>query len=257
MHDDLEIGGKRTTVVTGGTSGIGAAIASAFVKAGDHVVVAARNDNGFAMKLGERAKFVKTDVSKPAELQALVQSAMEWTGRLDVMINNAGLSGWRPLDKIDEPFWAKMQDVNLKSVLFGCQAAAAVMGNGGTIINVSSMAGKRGTANNAVYCAAKFGVNGITQALAKELGPRGIRVNAICPVLVITNGLTDALVKEYAPAYGKPVEEFLDGFTKANSALGRLPEADEVAQLCLYLASSAASAITGQCPNVDCGVFPQ
>jgi 3-oxoacyl-[acyl-carrier protein] reductase/meso-butanediol dehydrogenase/(S,S)-butanediol dehydrogenase/diacetyl reductase len=247
----------RTTIVTGGTSGIGAAIAKAFYEAGDHVVIAARRDNGFAEKLGERAKFVKTDVSKPVDLHGLVKAAIEWTGRLDVMINNAGMSGWRPLNKIDESFWSTMQDVNLKSVIFGCQAAAAVMQKGGAIINVSSMAGKRGTANNAVYCAAKFGVNGITQALAKELGPRGIRVNAVCPVLVTTDGLMEALVQEFAPAHGKSVVEFLDSFTKANAALGRLPVADEVAQFCFYLASPAASAITGQCPNVDCGVFPQ
>lgn len=247
----------RTTIVTGGTSGIGAAIASAFYKAGDHVVIAARNDNGFAQMLGDRANFVKTDVAKPRELHALVQAAMEWTGRVDVMISNAGHSAWRPLDRIDESFWSMMQDVNLKSVVFGCQAAAAVMKKGGVIINVSSMAGKRGTPNNSVYCAAKFGVNGVTQALAKELGPRGIRVNAVCPVLVMTDGLREALVQEYAPAHGKTVEEFLNVFTEANVALGRLPSADEVAQFCLYLASPAASAITGQCPNVDCGVFPQ
>jgi NAD(P)-dependent dehydrogenase (short-subunit alcohol dehydrogenase family) len=248
---------QRTTIVTGGTSGIGAAIASAFHKAGDHVVIAARNDNGFAQQLRDRAMFVKIDVSKPRELHSLVQAAIDWTGRVDVMINNAGHSAWRPLERIDESFWTMMQDVNLKSVVFGCQAAAAVMKKGGVIINVSSMAGKRGTPNNSVYCAAKFGVNGVTQALAKELGPRGIRVNAVCPVLVVTDGLRDALLQEYAPAYGKTVEEFLDGFITVNSAMGRLPAADEVAQLCLYLASHAASAITGQCPNVDCGVFPQ
>ena len=248
---------SRTTIVTGGTSGIGAAIAKAFYDAGDRVVVAARRDNGFAAKLGERAKFVKTDVARPAELHVLVQATMEWAGQVDVMVNNAGMSGWRPLDKIDESFWSAMQDVNLKSVIFGCQAASRRMQPGGVIINVSSMAAKRGTANNSVYCAAKFGVNGITQALAKELGPRGIRVNAICPVLVMTDGLRAALAEEYAPAHGKSVEEFLDGFTKVNTALGRLPTAEEVAQFCVYLASPAASAITGQCPNVDCGVFPQ
>lgn len=248
---------QRTTIVTGGTSGIGAAIASAFYNAGDHVVIAARNDNSFAGTLGDRAKFVKTEVSNPRDLHALVQVAMNWTGRVDVMINNAGHSAWRPLDKIDEPFWSMMQDVNLKSVVFGCQAAASVMKEGGVIINVSSMAGKRGTPNNSAYCAAKFGVNGITQALAKELGPRGIRVNAVCPVLIMTDGLRHALVQEYAPAHGRTVEDFMDAFTKVNAALGRLPDADEVAKFCLYLASPAASAITGQCPNVDCGVFPQ
>jgi 3-oxoacyl-[acyl-carrier protein] reductase/meso-butanediol dehydrogenase/(S,S)-butanediol dehydrogenase/diacetyl reductase len=247
----------RTTIVTGGTLGIGAAIARAFHAAEDHVVIAARRDNGLAQELGERAKFVQTDVTRPAQLHALVHTAMEWTGRLDVMINNAGASGWRPLDKIDETFWSTMLDVNLKSVLFGSQAAAAVMHKGGAILNISSMAGKRGTANNSVYCAAKFGVNGITQALAKELGPRGIRVNAVCPVLVTTEGLTEALAQEYAPAHGVSVTEFLQNFTKSNSALGHLPTADEVAQVCLFIASPAASAITGQCPNVDCGVFPQ
>jgi NAD(P)-dependent dehydrogenase (short-subunit alcohol dehydrogenase family) len=247
----------RTTIVTGGTLGIGAAIVKAFHDAGDHVVIAARRDNGLARTLGERASFVQTDVTRPTELHALVKAAMDWTGRLDVMINNAGASGWRPLDKIDEGFWSTMLDVNLKSVLFGCQAAAAAMGVGGAIINISSMAAKRGTANNAVYCAAKFGVNGITQALAKELGPRGIRVNAVCPVLVATDGLTEALAQEYAPAHGSSIEKFLDGFTRSNAALGRLPTTDEVAQVCLFLASPAASAITGQCPNVDCGVFPQ
>jgi 3-oxoacyl-[acyl-carrier protein] reductase/meso-butanediol dehydrogenase/(S,S)-butanediol dehydrogenase/diacetyl reductase len=247
----------RTTIITGGTLGIGAAIASAFHDTGDHVVIAARRDNGLAQAMGERARFVMTDVSQPTELHALVNAAMEWTGRLDVMINNAGVGGWRPLDKIDDAFWSTMLDVNLKSVLFGCQAAAAVMSKSGAIINVSSMAAKRGTANNAVYCAAKFGVNGITQALAKELGPRGIRVNAVCPVLVTTEGLTEALAQEYSPAYGGSVVEFLEGFTRSNAALGRLPTTEEVAQLCLFLASPAASAITGQCPNVDCGVFPQ
>jgi len=248
---------ERTTIVTGGTLGIGAAIAKAFHAAGDHVVIAARRDNGLAPKLGERARFVRTDVTQPAQLHALVKAAMDWTGRLDVMINNAGASGWRPLDKIDETFWSMMLDVNMKSVLFGSQAAAAAMGKGGAIINVSSMAAKRGTANNSVYCAAKFGVNGITQALAKELGPRGIRVNAVCPVLVATDGLTEALAQEFAPAHGGSVEQFLESFTESNSALGRLPNVDEVAQVCLFLASPAASAITGQCPNVDCGVFPQ
>ncbi len=247
----------RTTIVTGGTLGIGAAIAKAFLRAGDHVVIAARRDNGLAQTMGERARFVQTDVARPAELHALVQTAVEWTGRLDVMINNAGVSGWRPLDKIDEGFWSTMLDVNLKSVLFGCQAAAAVMREGGAIVNISSMAAKRGTADNAVYCAAKFAVNGITQALAKELGPRGIRVNAVCPVLVATDGLADALSQQYAPARGSSVQEFLQRFTIANAALGRLPTTDEVAQVCLFLASSSASAITGQCPNVDCGVFPQ
>jgi NAD(P)-dependent dehydrogenase (short-subunit alcohol dehydrogenase family) len=246
----------RTVVVTGGTLGIGAAIAHAFHAAGARVVIAARNDNGLAETLGDNARFSPVDVCDPDALHRLADAAVQWSGRLDVFVNNAGRSDWRPLAEINETFWNEMLDVNLKSVLFGCQAAARAMTDGGVILNISSMAAKRGTANNSVYCASKFGVNGITQALAKELGPRRIRVNALCPVLVETEGLMAALDAEYSPAKGN-VSGFLESFTTANSALGRLPSASEVADFCLYLASEQASAITGQCVNVDCGVFPQ
>ena len=167
------------------------------------------------------------------------------------------MSAWRSLENIDEQFWAEMLDTNLKSVLFGAQAAARHMEKGGVILNVSSLAGKRGSANNSAYCAAKFGVNGITQALAKELGPRGIRVNAVCPVYVKTPGLQAALKNPDSPARGKDIGIYLKKFAKEQASLGRLPEAREVAELCLFLASPAASAITGQCINVDCGVLPQ
>jgi len=161
------------------------------------------------------------------------------------------------LEEIDEEFWDSMIDTNLKSVLFGSQVAARHLQKGGVVLNISSLAGKRGSANNSVYCAAKFGVNGITQALAKELGPRGIRVNAICPVYVNTPGLKSALQDPNSPAQGRNVQGYLEKFAEGQSALGRLPKAKEVADLCLYLASPAASAITGQCINVDCGVLPQ
>ena len=243
-------------MVTGSTLGIGAGIAKAFYATGDRVVISARRDNGFAASLGTRALFQSADVTEPAQLHQLVETAMSWTGRLDVFINNAGLSSWRPLALVDESFWHSMLDVNLKSVLFGCQAAAAALNAGGVIINISSMAAKRGTANNSVYCAAKFGVNGVTQALAKELGPRKIRVNAVCPVLVATEGLLAALDQEHSPAKDCAVD-FLESFARSNAALGRLPTVAEVAEYCVYLASPQASALTGQCINVDCGVFPQ
>ncbi len=247
----------QTVIVTGGTKGIGAAIVRAFYASGSNVLIGARSDNSLAKELGDRAQFCAVDVCKASEQRALVQAAQNWTGRLDVFVNCAGLSAWRPLAKVEEEFWHRVIDTNLKGTFFGCQAAAASLERGGCIINVSSLAGKRGSANNAVYCASKFGVNGITQALAKELGPRGIRVNAVCPVYVRTEGVLEALAEGDAPPSGEDVDTYLVDFIKLNSALGTLPTADEVASVCVFLASPAASAITGQCVNVDCGVLPQ
>jgi len=247
----------RTVVITGGGKGIGAAISRAFHARGAHVVIGSRNDSGLCDELGEGCTFHPTDVTEARQLHALVAHAVEGTGRLDVMINNAGVSWWKPLEEIDETFWNRLIEINLRGTFFGCQAAARHLRSGGSIINISSLASKRGSANNSVYCASKFGVNGITQALSKELGPRGIRVNAICPVYVQTEGLLEALKEKEAPAQGGDVARYLQDFTDANAALLRLPTAEEIAQACVFLASPGASAITGQCINVDCGVLPQ
>lgn len=248
---------EHTIIITGGSRGIGSAISQAFITAGHRVVIAVRNDTGLAKELGGRALFVPTDVRRREALSSLVMQAIEWSGRLDVLVNNAGLSAWRALSDIDEAFWQDMVDTNLKSVVFACQAAAPHLPRGGSIINISSLAGKRGSANNAVYCATKFGVNGITQALAKELGHKGIRVNAVCPVYVRTSGLEEALKDGQSPTGGKDVGIYLEEFAASQSALRVLPTGDQVAAACVFLASQAAGAITGQCINVDCGVLPQ
>ena len=107
-----------------------------------------------------------------------------------------------------------------------------------------------------MYCATKFGMNGLTQSLAKELGAFGIRVNAICPVLVKTEGLIKALNTKYSPAKMK-AEEFLNKFEQENAATGALPDGKDVAEMALFLASSQNKSITGQCINLDSGVFPQ
>lgn len=260
MHDDLTVAAAdpqsvRTVIVTGGTKGIGLDIVTAFHTNGDRVFAVARNrpDEG---TLPPGVEFVRCDVTDLAAQQQAVASISAETGRLDVFVNNAGRSAWRPIEQIDEGFLEEMLAVNLKSAFWGSRAAAAHLRSGGAILNISSLAGKRGSANNSAYVAAKFGMNGLTQALAKELGPRGIRVNALCPVLVETPGLRSALEAEDSPAAGSP-DVFLTRFAANQSALRRLPLGREVAEVAVTICSDASSAITGQCLNVDCGVLPQ
>ncbi len=247
---------KRTVIITGGNRGIGEAITRAFWDNGDHVLVGSRSEPVFLSNLHERIKHLLIDVRNESDHEKLAQTATDWTGKLDVYVNCAGFSDWRPMEEVDEDFWDTMMDTNLKGTFWGCKTASRHMPEGGCIINISSLAGKRGSANNSVYCASKFGVNGITQALAKELGPRGIRVNAVCPVYVQTEGLLTALKNPRSPSGGN-VETYLKEFAQRDSSLKRLPSADEVARLCLFIASPSASAITGQCINIDCGVLPQ
>jgi len=247
---------QKTVVITGGNRGIGFDITEAFVKAGYFVVVGARKDRELESKFGDKVKFVKIDVRREKDHFKLVEIAVEKSGVLDVYINNAGYSKWKPIGTIDDHFLDDLLATNLKGAFWGCKAAASIMKEGANIVNISSIAGKRGSVNNSAYCASKFGMNGLTQSLAKELGPRGIRVNALCPVLVPTDGLIEALKDPLSPAKGDP-KSFIENFTKANAALGRLPTGAEIASMCLSLVSQEASALTGQCINIDCGVFPQ
>lgn len=246
----------RSAVVTGGSRGIGLCITKAFVQAGYFTVVGARKDSGLKDSFGDSVEFLSIDVRQEENHVELAELAAERTGGLNVYVNNAGFSEWRPIEEINAQFLRDLLDTNLAGAFWGCKAAARFMKNAGCVINISSIAGKRGSANNAAYCASKFGMNGLTQALAKELGRRAIRVNALCPVLIETEGLIQALESPFAPAAGNP-KKFIEDFAKTNSALGRLPSGEDVAAMCVYLASDAARSVTGQCINIDCGVFPQ
>jgi NAD(P)-dependent dehydrogenase (short-subunit alcohol dehydrogenase family) len=247
---------RKTVIITGGNRGIGRNITKTFLDAGYHVVIGARNESGLLAEFGDKVTFVNVDVRNEADHNLLVDTAIRLTGRFDCYVNNAGFSEWRPIEEIDEDFLNNLINTNLKGAFWGCKAAAAKLDANGTIINISSIAGKRGSSNNSAYVASKFGMNGLTQSLAKELGPRQIRVNALCPVLISTDGLLDALKSPYAPANGDP-EKFISNFATGNAALKRLPTGLEVGNMCVFLDSQAASAITGQCINVDCGVLPQ
>jgi 3-oxoacyl-[acyl-carrier protein] reductase/meso-butanediol dehydrogenase/(S,S)-butanediol dehydrogenase/diacetyl reductase len=246
----------HTLVITGGSKGLGWAIAEKYLQNGWNVVSGSRSTRP-TIKADYRDRFrqIEMDVRNRVAHKTLVEEAIAWTGQVDCFINNAGFSEWRPIAEIDEEFLNSILETNLKGYFWGSQAAASILQPGSSLINISSLAARRGTPNNSAYVASKFGVAGLTQSLAKELGPKGIRVNSVCPVLVRTEGLMEALKDKTSPAGGKP-DEFLDNFATSQTALGALPTTSQVADMCFFLSSPQASAITGQSINVDCGVLP-
>jgi len=241
----------KTAIVTGASRGIGLAIAEHLSTSGYNVFATARSP----MRNTRQLEYLCLDMRNEESHFEAVDHALERTGRLDLYVNNAGISEWRRISSVDLEFLDKIFSLNTYAYFFGCKAAASVMKSGSCIINISSIAGRRGSANNSVYAASKFAVTGLTQSLAKELGPRGIRVNAVCPVLVSTPGLLYALTQQDAPGMDN-VEHFMARFIETQSALGHLPELIDVARMCSFLASENAKSITGQSINVDCGVLP-
>jgi len=247
---------SRTVIITGGSKGIGWGLVQTFASNGYKVVSGSRSFiNEVPKQIAANIKQIEIDVKNKGDHIKLVKTALEWTGRLDCYINNAGYSEWRDIQSIDDSFLTDIFQTNLFAYFWGAQAAITAMTDGGSILNISSLAAKRGTSNNSAYSATKFGVTGLTQSLCKELGPKGIRVNAVCPVLVETPGLITALNSDKSPA-GLDSSKFLNDFAQSQSALGRLPTINEVAELCLFLSSEKASGITGQSINIDCGVLP-
>ena len=240
----------KTCIITGGNRGIGAFLSRKFAENGYRILIGARTQSMLleSEEFEGLIKFKKTDVRFEADHQALARAALQWTGRLDVYINNAGFSKWCPVSSVDEEFWDEMIDTNLKGVFWGCKTAAQTLQPGGAIINISSLAGKRGSANNTVYCASKFGVNGITQSLAKELGPKGIRVNAVLPGLVETD-----MPKHFMTRDGRTWEEVVSN-ALPKYPLGRIGEPEDVAYCAVFLASDEAAWITGQLISVDGGL---
>ena len=246
----------HTLVITGGSKGLGWAIAEKYLQNGWKVVSGSRSTRpSMEAKFQDGFRQIEMDVRDRAAHKVLVGEAIAWTGRVDCYINNAGFSEWRPIEEIDEEFLTSILETNLMGYFWGAQAAASILQPGSSLINISSLAARRGTPNNSAYVASKFGVAGLTQSLAKELGPKRIRVNAVCPVLVKTEGLVEALKDKTSPAAGEP-DKFLSNFASIQTALGALPTASQVADMCFFLSSDQASAITGQSINVDCGVLP-
>jgi 3alpha(or 20beta)-hydroxysteroid dehydrogenase len=187
--------GGRVCLVTGGSRGIGEAYVRALHAAGARVVVAdilADEGAALAADLGERAVFVTLDVTNEAQWDAAVAASVSAFGGIDVLVNNAGIANAAPIEHLTTAKWDAVIAVNLTGTFFGCRAVVPVMKaqGRGSIINISSVEGMRGSPGLHGYTAAKFGVRGLTQSLAVELGPFGIRVNSVHPGFIRTDMTT-------------------------------------------------------------------
>lgn len=242
----------KVGLVTGGTSGIGRETAVLFAKAGVKVVVAGRRElEGeetveLVCAAGSDGLFVRTDVSKAFEVDALVQKVVERFGRLDVAFNNAGIEGvWVPIVRQSEEDWDRTIDINLKGVWLCLRSEIRQMlkqGGGGAIVNMASIAGLVGSAGAAAYCASKHGVIGLTKAAALENARTGIRINAVCPAAIETP-MADRIFG--APAVHK--------YVLSCHPIGRFGRPAEIAEAVLWICSARASFMTGQSLVLDGG----
>lgn len=198
---------------------------------------------------GRRCLPLVVNVANSAEVRRTVDATLRAFGRIDILINNAAFARGPdrvPLTELPEETWRKVLDIKMTGSFLMCQAVIPVMvkqGNGGSIINISSIAGKRGFLNTAAYCAANAGIQGFTQALALELAPYNIRVNAVCPGVVDTSRMDDL---------GRG--ETWEAFIARNVPLKRAASDEEVGKFIAYLCTPEAAYLTGQSLNIDGGV---
>jgi 3-oxoacyl-[acyl-carrier protein] reductase len=238
----------KVAIITGSARGIGKTTAEKFLKEGAKVVICdvnleQVNETVAELKALGEVEGVQVDVTNRQDVDDLIKFAVEKFGRLDVMVNNAGITADNTLLKLTEAEWDRVINVNLKGV-FNCgQAAAAVMTaqGSGVILNASSVVGVYGNFGQTNYAATKWGVIGMTKTWSKELGKKGIRVNAVAPGFILT------------PMTEKMPEKVLD-MMKEKASVKRLGYPEDIANAYAFLASDEASFITGTVLSVDGGV---
>ena len=237
---------RKTALITGAGQGIGRGIAVRLARDGYNIAIADINLNNLAeaaqeiSALGVRVLKIEADVSSAHDVQHMIQATVHEFESLDVLVNNAGIYPFTPFMDITEEQWDKVIAVNLKSVFLCSQAAARIMPDGSRIIMTSSVASMLGFSGLVNYCASKGGINGLVRALALELAPRQITVNAVAPGSIITPGTSNT-------------DEGSQKATMAKIPLGRLGKPQDIAAAVAFLASEGAGYITGQVLVVDGG----
>jgi meso-butanediol dehydrogenase/(S,S)-butanediol dehydrogenase/diacetyl reductase len=248
-------------IVTGGARGIGRGIALALAKEGTHIAIAdlpataaERNETiGQIAALGSEAIAVDVDVRDYAQVQAMVEAARAKWGRIDVLVNNAGVIAIGAVVAFAEEDWDRVVDVNLKGT-FLCSKAVGphlMQQRSGRIINLSSIAGRHGRGGSSCYSATKFGVIGFTQSLAHEMAPFNVTVNAICPGEVNTYMWREVLSPAIAAMSGTTPDQAFDGFIKTQVPMGREQTIEDMGQAAVFLCK--ADNITGIALNVNGG----
>jgi 3-oxoacyl-[acyl-carrier protein] reductase len=241
----------KVAIVTGASKGIGAAIAKALAAEGASVVVNYSSSKTGADKVvaeissaGGKAAAVQADVARKADIERLFAETKKMFGRLDILVNNAGIYEFAPLENVTEELFHKQFNLNVLGLILAAQAAAKLFdAAGGSIINISSVVSTMGFPNASVYSGTKGAVDSITRSLAKELGPRGIRVNAINPGMVETEGTHAAGI----------AESEMRKQTEAQTPLGRIGKPNDIAGAAVFLASSDSAWITGQTLGISGG----